>query len=429
MEILFNEGGEKHFFTDKENDISEDVFDKIIDEIKNLSEEFLKSSYTFVYGAIEKVYCLKKKIYDKKGERENANECHQKLAEFLKEYAQRNESIDPSYNEITDNYVRVEIFEKAHKYYEEIGDKKNKNNVKVKIDKLHQESLNFFVRQEHSVNIEEWVNCCKEELKDKNLIESLVYLGFLFENFLSQQFSIEKIEEETIKTNTEYLGSQFFPEEKVDNKGNTIISLSSLNWQNPKEDIELLLQYKYKYIYEILNTKGRLLNIPLNLIKEKFTNIKPDDLDLLINNNKFIPEDRKEIFKRGIIYGFKGQWLEFLSLMCPQIENFYREIIVFCGGTDNKYKQNYTQQEYFTLGSILDNETLNEYYEENIILILKAILNEKAGANLRNRVAHGLINDDEANSGISIWLLFFVIMLCYLYNPVAHKIFDKLGSK
>ncbi|MDR0919891.1 MAG: DUF4209 domain-containing protein [Oscillospiraceae bacterium] len=313
------------------------------------------------------------------------------------------------------------------KYYEDIGDKKNKNSVKVKIDELNLETTKNLGKIKFDLNIEEFFNFDKEKLQEKTLIETLVFCGFKFGYYILNTETKAQFEKEVCEYSQTLVG--MVSKNIIDNKGNTVFTLNGLDSNNYKKDEKLFEQYMYYIISRRENFIGISFIGHYEHIRNSFPSISENDLDSLINNNKFIPEDRKEIFKRGIIYGFKGQWLEFLSLMCPQIENFYREIIVFCGGTDNTYKQNYTQQEYFTLGSVLDNETLNEYYKENIILILKAILNEKAGSNLRNRVAHGLINDDEANSGISIWLLFFVIMLCCWNNSYAVEILEKLNKK
>ena len=64
-----------------------------------------------------------------------------------------------------------------------------------------------------------------------------------------------------------------------------------------------------------------------------------------------------------------------------------------------------------TLGSIFALPELIEAYDEDVLFCLRGLLDEKAGSNLRNMVAHGLLNPYTANSGIGQYFLSFFIKI------------------
>ena len=67
------------------------------------------------------------------------------------------------------------------------------------------------------------------------------------------------------------------------------------------------------------------------------------------------------------------------------------------------------------LVKLLDLKEAVELLGENEVVELKSLLVEKAGANLRNRLAHGLLDDGEG-TGQMIYLWWKVLQ--YVYLPV-----------
>ena len=66
-----------------------------------------------------------------------------------------------------------------------------------------------------------------------------------------------------------------------------------------------------------------------------------------------------------------------------------------------------------TLGSVFLLPELVDAYDEDVLFCLRGLLDKKAGSNLRNRIAHGLLGQSAANSGIGLYTiaLFVKILL------------------
>ena len=58
-----------------------------------------------------------------------------------------------------------------------------------------------------------------------------------------------------------------------------------------------------------------------------------------------------------------------------------------------------------TLTSIFDLPELLDCYDNDIIFLFKGLLNEQAGANIRNEIAHGIMTEESGRSGASIYLI------------------------
>ena len=148
-------------------------------------------------------------------------------------------------------------------------------------------------------------------------------------------------------------------------------------------------------LYQEIHTINTL-DVALYLIRNVHEHITTDDLGFLIDENFVIPDDRKEIFKLGIMHGLNGDFYAALHLLIPQTENLFREFAKMCGGLVTVFEEDKTEQSK-ALYSIFESPELLECYNENILFTFRGLLNEKAGANLRNRIAHGITDKQEGN--------------------------------
>ncbi|MCR6109458.1 DUF4209 domain-containing protein [Bacillus sp. A301a_S52] len=59
-------------------------------------------------------------------------------------------------------------------------------------------------------------------------------------------------------------------------------------------------------------------------------------------------------------------------------------------------------------------EKRTDAYDENILFNLRSLLTEKYGSNIRNKLAHGLLTDESANSSIEGYVWCFCLHICCL---------------
>lgn len=165
-------------------------------------------------------------------------------------------------------------------------------------------------------------------------------------------------------------------------------------------DFELFLQLNAQHIITLL------LNIKQN-------NHIDEDLiyEIFVKNNYLIQEDRKEIWKKGLFYGFCEDFLVASHLLMPQFEHLIRKQLKQYVKQPLKENQDGTEEEQ-SLEYFLTQEEIKEFVNEDILLILKKLFVEKS-FNIRNKLAHGFLNYKELCSSPYIyfwWLCLYIIL-------------------
>jgi hypothetical protein len=123
----------------------------------------------------------------------------------------------------------------------------------------------------------------------------------------------------------------------------------------------------------------------------------------VIWNSKFVPEDRRSIFTRGLFHGFCGNLVESTQILVPQIENglkvFLNQRGVITRKLDREIQTEKSLQYYL--------DELKDILNEDLLFDLDGLLNQGLGDNLRHDLAHGLCETARMGSylGVYTWWL------------------------
>lgn len=222
--------------------------------------------------------------------------------------------------------------------------------------------------------------------------------------------------------------SKLFGASYKDSNGQTIIELPPLDINDPEKDehlIELYMFSEARMKEEFLGNNHLKWIIQL-LNKEH--NFEEQELKFLVEDNPIIPMGREQIILKGIYEGLKGNVYLALHVLAPQLENIFRNIAESVGGIVITLEHDGTSQKK-TLSNIFDLPELLECYDNDILFLFRGLLNEKAGSNIRNEIAHGKMNEGTGNSGASIFLLGATIKLLSYTSREALKIYHELSDK
>ncbi len=109
------------------------------------------------------------------------------------------------------------------------------------------------------------------------------------------------------------------------------------------------------------------------------------------------------------------------------VQLFIGNLVALCGDTVSFIKDGC--EEYKPLSQLFKSDKLHECYDEDIIFTFQSIMDERAGANLRNINAHGLMGPSIGNGGAALCFLSLIIKFLSLYSVEANRIMKKLSSK
>lgn len=141
--------------------------------------------------------------------------------------------------------------------------------------------------------------------------------------------------------------------------------------------------------------------------------VRLDDWRAFTTDNPFVPVDREEIFARGMDAGMNGDFLVAVSLLTPQIENAVRVVLKKAGVVTSKIDMRNIEQER-VLGALLDMDEAERVFGRDLIFDLRGLLVEKFGSNLRNELAHGLLDVNDFKGPDAEYLWWCALRLMFL---------------
>lgn len=386
------------FVKEKINNI--DFLIKLANEkIKVLESEENPHVIEGYYDLIEDILCQKYKAKkNQKSTNLNIVDIRRKKVEYLLRIIRNG-----------DSHLKVNNYMKVIKILKTIPDTEDERREIVKeMEPYQKETLQNMQKFSYSKDTSEEVNKIIKSLEGKDLRDVLTF-------YVTQLpfVSKEKAKKAVLERSENSLTALLFPTVVLDKKGKIKYKLPSISPQCKEEAISANIEAEYLN-YASLYTQVYVNPILLYIHK----NFKVDEelLEKIVEDNFFVPGDRKKSFVKGLLAGFEFDLITALSILVPQVENALRCLAEECG--DVIYKSNEDGvEELITLNGILDLPKLNETLDDDLIFNLKSIFTSKFGINIRNEVAHGIIDDEEFKSVYSLYVWWFILKLCCIYSP------------
>lgn len=350
--------------------------------------------------AVEQAYELKAKCYNKLNKKDDATKCNLALAQFYYDFAER-----LLQNDAMGAFRSVDFFEKSIVLFRNNGESFKAESVHkklIEVQKQIPQNMHIF---RTTFDVSKVIENIKTNMDGLSFEECIIrftqYVGFE---------SIETLRNRTIKECTSNPLSSLFGTNVLDAQGRTIIKMAPLDDNDPEKDQKLLELHMFRSSLQTQRIVGDIWvkNI-LQYIRSRFS-INNAMVDFLTKENCIIPEGRETIFQKGVGYFLRGEYYEAMHILAPQMENLFRNIAYEVGGLTSKLFDDGSAQEK-ELRSVFSLPELLDAYDNNIIFAFRGLLNEQAGANIRNRIAHGIIGEAECSSGECLYFGALVIKL------------------
>lgn len=275
------------------------------------------------------------------------------------------------------------------------------------------------ITQMHSQRIPLDINEEMEALQkciDTDNIQELIHVLFCMTNVPKYK----EIKEIVVNDTKEYALSSLFPKILLDERGKTIAHLPPLDHSNPEKDADALHAHicshlKERYIFTA--------SIYINPVVQKIKSLPADHSMIckkIAENCFFIPQNRREAFAKGLAAGLTGDYITALSILVPQLENALRCLAEELGGIIYGMASDGTER-VRTMDDIIKLPEITDNLDEDVLINIQALFLSRYGANLRNCVAHGMINDSDFHSAICVYAWAFIFRLCYMWQSYSQE--------
>ncbi|WP_421902044.1 DUF4209 domain-containing protein [Maridesulfovibrio sp.] len=146
--------------------------------------------------------------------------------------------------------------------------------------------------------------------------------------------------------------------------------------------------------------------------------IKEADFISLAKQSPAVPPFREHFVAKGLNAGYNYDFATALHLLSPQLENIVRFHLKNAGAKTTTLNSQGIEHEN-GLSTLVELPEMSEVFGDDLAFEVKALFCSSLGANLRNEVAHGLLDHRLCNSqyGIYAWWLVFKLVL----NPFWNK--------
>lgn len=292
--------------------------------------------------------------------------------------------------------------------------------INTKLEEIHKLLLEYQQKSSHELikvysefDISNAIELAQSQVKGKKFSEAILALALLGspQKVLDLRQMVEK----------NSLLSQFMPIEIKNDMGKTVARQPI----EPNKAEEAILFEMYRIAIEAHRCHTQAFIEPARyqifsehiLQKAEDNRIKETDLMPLVSNNPFVPPGREKLFAKGLYAGLIGDFITSTHILIPQIENSVRYLLlkrgVITSGIDNK--NNGIQKEDNLNSTLYPSKypQITSICDEDTLFDIRGLLIEHSGSNLRNRMAHGLISDDDFSSSTFSYLWWLTLRLCF----------------
>jgi len=137
-----------------------------------------------------------------------------------------------------------------------------------------------------------------------------------------------------------------------------------------------------------------------------------------VSSRPFIPHGHEVLWAKGIHAGLVGEFDLAVHILAPQLENALREVLRRHGNIIYSTSSSGVQS-LFALERILEDPATTTIFGSDIVFALDTSLAERLGANVRNEVAHGIMNDGTAQSHEAVFVWWLALRVLRFYGPDA----------
>ena len=341
---------------------------------------------------------FKLKISLVKESKEQLNKAHKEFALFLENYASKYSN--DNYQGITS---KVYFLKKAIIEYKYSRDKEDENRLLLEVEKLQALSMASMPSISIPFEIEKsFFDIIYESIDNNDFDQSVLLLTSMF------SFRAEDEIKDGLKKRKTGLFSSFFASSILDSNGKNAITIPPIDFMNPGCDKKVLEQHLIREAHVMEEFEGFLLYHALKRIIDKY-NPTDEQIESLLKAKYLIPDGRLPIFVFALHLVFSGHFYAAIHILSAQMEHLFRMIAKKLGDVTYRIEDKFSRETEISLSEVFDLPHMSECLDERVLFTFKGLMNERAGANIRNRVAHGIMNPDEGSSGIAIYFVCAVL--------------------
>lgn len=177
------------------------------------------------------------------------------------------------------------------------------------------------------------------------------------------------------------------------------------------EQYNVWLQLMFSIMYDKIWIKLEQQGLNCEMVCERITKWE------------YMSEEDAKIIKVGIERYFNEDFISAIHILVPKFESCFREFFSWGGYPTTSIKKSATQHEQ-TFNEFLENDFVKNNIDSDTLFLIKYVMVDNLGYNLRNDIAHGLAGEDKFSRNIAnivLFLYFILTNLCWEIKEIENK--------
>ena len=137
------------------------------------------------------------------------------------------------------------------------------------------------------------------------------------------------------------------------------------------------------------------------------------DFYQIVRNSPIVPADRERLVARGLYLGYDGDFASAAQLLTPQLENMVRLHLANAGESTSTVDGDAIEQEV-GLSALMARPAVEDIFGADLSFEIRALFCGPLGHNLRNEIAHGLVDDRFAGNPASLYAWWLILRMVFM---------------
>jgi len=140
--------------------------------------------------------------------------------------------------------------------------------------------------------------------------------------------------------------------------------------------------------------------------------LRESDFVAMASHSPIVPKGRERLFGKALFAGYEKDFVSALHLLVPQIEHMVRWHLRAVGIKTTNLDKDGIENEN-GLSALMELPEVTQIFGEDLSFELKALFCDAFGPNLRNELAHGLLDDEACHSTYAIYAWWLGLKLVF----------------
>ncbi len=291
------------------------------------------------------------------------------------------------------------VYRDAHSVDDRMPELRNHLNEQSELALLEMSSVSST-----SIDLSDSITYAQQAVSGKEISEALLSFSNLHSGADVEQLHTDAME---LLNQAPFLA--LISSTMVSRDGRTIARQPGMDSENNDDRIHAEMVKCYEMQIRLI-VQGRILPA-LDILLLEHVMQESDFIDLA-RQSLIIPAERATLFGKALYAGYDRDFITALHILVPQIEHMVRTHLKQSAAITTTLDPNGIENEN-GLGSLLDLPRSEEIFGSNLRFELKSLFCDPVGPNLRNELAHGLIDENDCHSHGAIYAWWLSLRLVF----------------